>query len=101
VKSASTSVVAEAGAGLPIHRIDEVVVFAILRVKSVVRDVPTQIAKVEPLVGEILDESLEAFVGDQSFDFGVESRGDAQLAARRELAKAFVGGAVVKQMREP
>ena len=82
------------------HRIDEIVVFAILGIQSLVRDVATQFAQIEPLFGKGAHELLEARIGDEALGLRMQHGFVMQTAVFRELGQFVIGPRVPEKMRE-
>ena len=91
---------AEEGLRLVSHRIDEVVVLAILGIQTLVRDVAAEFAQVEPFFGKGAHELLEARIGDEALGLRTQHGFVMQSAVFRELGQFVIGPRVPEKMRE-
>ena len=81
----------EESASFALHAFYEVFVKAILGEEADVGIVPAEVAEIEPAVGEVFHEAIEASAGDEAFGFCAEYLGIAQLFVLREVHEPGVG----------
>ena len=84
-----------------LHRLDQVVIKAVLGMQTNIRFVASNIAQVEPVIGKILDEPIEAGTVDQPIGLTAKCVSNAELSRAGQFHQRRVRPRVRQEMRQP
>ena len=89
------------GPRLHFHRLNEIVVEAILGIEPNVGLVAADMSQPQPVVGEVPDEPLEAVAGDQSIGLALQGPAIAKLSSPSQFQHRLIRPSIREQMRQP
>ena len=89
----------EKSSGLTAHRLDEIIIQPILRIKANVGIIPAQLSQVEPAIGEMADEAIKAVARDETLGLCSKRRRIAQFLVLRKPDQFCIGTRVCQKMR--
>ena len=91
----------EKGARFPLHRLDQIVIKAVLGMQTNIRFVASNVAQVEPVVGKTSDESIEAGTFDQPIGLTAKCAGISELSCAGQFHQCWVRPRIRQEMRQP
>ena len=89
------------GPRLQLHRLHEVVVEAVLGIEPEIGLIAADMTQAQPIVGEVLDEPLEADAGNEAVRLALQCFGITKLSRPSQFQQRGIGSRVGQEMRQP
>ena len=89
------------GSRLPVHRLDEVIVEAVLGIEPDVGLIPSDMPQTQPVVGEISDEPFKVGADNQAIGFSSKNFCIAKSLRASQLQQLGIGTRVDQEVRQP
>jgi len=84
----------------PLHRLDQIIVEAVLRVEANIRIIPPDMTQIQPVVRKIAHKPLETRAVNQTIGLAAQNFGVPQALISRQARQLRIGTRVHQEMRQ-